>query len=181
MTLEKAISCIIDKEGIAIISDKRFPNFLDDMQAYDTPAIKRIVTTMVSGGYFSELKESLLNGDYELHFSNVNNRLVQYEGYQPDLVKYVLDCILFAALKTGNVPTLPLSENSPQNTIATKKTSKTKKNEITIVQVKDKYLLGFEGQQYELDETQYKAIKRKQDMPADRLELWLKSYSDENK
>lgn len=51
MTLEKAISYVIDQEGIDIISDARLKNYLNDLQAYDTPAIKRIISTMIDDGY----------------------------------------------------------------------------------------------------------------------------------
>ncbi len=42
------------------------------------------------------------------------------------------------------------------------------------------YLVQFNGKTYKLDKSQYIAIKRKMNMPTSRLEVWLKSYSEEN-
>ncbi len=42
MTLEKAISYAIDKEGIGIISEARFSNYLNDLQAFENRALKRL-------------------------------------------------------------------------------------------------------------------------------------------
>lgn len=42
------------------------------------------------------------------------------------------------------------------------------------------FLVKLNGTSYALNESQYKAIKRKQAMPSSRLEIWLKSYADEN-
>ena len=41
MTLENAISYVIDKEGLSILSESRFGNYLNDLQAFGTPAVKR--------------------------------------------------------------------------------------------------------------------------------------------
>lgn len=43
-----------------------------------------------------------------------------------------------------------------------------------------KCLVRLDGVSYSLDAAQYKAINRKKDMPASRLEIWLRSYADEN-
>ncbi|MCR4560067.1 MAG: hypothetical protein K5685_08310 [Bacteroidales bacterium] len=42
------------------------------------------------------------------------------------------------------------------------------------------FLVKLCGVSYLLDAAQYKAINRKKEMPASRLEIWLKSYADEN-
>ena len=55
MTLEKAISYAIDNEGIEIISEARVTNYLNDLQAFDTPALKRVISAMIDGGYFAKL------------------------------------------------------------------------------------------------------------------------------
>ncbi len=47
------------------------------------------------------------------------------------------------------------------------------------MEVNGNYLIELNGNSYELDETQYKAITRKKDMPSDRLALWLAAYADE--
>ena len=43
-----------------------------------------------------------------------------------------------------------------------------------------RYLVILNGISYKLDEAQYKAINRKKDMPTSRLEIWLRSYANEN-
>lgn len=51
---------------------------------------------------------------------------------------------------------------------------------LKVEQSNDNYLVQFNGNTYKLDKTQYKAIMRKVNMPDNRLEVWLKSYSEEN-
>lgn len=43
------------------------------------------------------------------------------------------------------------------------------------------YSVELNGKFYHLKKAQYKAYLRKRSMPMDRLEIWLKSYSEENK
>lgn len=176
MTLEKAISYVIDQEGINIISDVRLKNFLNDLQAYDTTAIKRIISTMIDDGYMGKLQNSLSSEDFELQFNDVANRLVQ-EGFQADIVSYVMDCLLFAVHKTNNAPVLPQKEVSKKPLV---KKSTTVKNDLNVIQTTGNFLIEFNGKSYEIDESQYKAIMRKRDMPANRLEVWLRSYAEEN-
>ena len=180
MTLEKAFSYVIDNEGISILSEVRLKNYLNDLQAYNTPAIKRIVSAMVDEGYLEKLQVSLSGEDYELHFNDVTNRLVKTEGFQEDLVNYVMDCLLFAVHKTQNVPSPPQNAISPKKSATRRHSSSSEKRELKVHQANGNYLIEFEGQSYELDNTQYKAILRKKDMPADRLQVWLRSYAEEN-
>ena len=180
MTLEKAISYAIDNEGIGILSETRLKNYLNDLQAYDMPAIKRIVSTMVDDGYLVRIQAALSGEDYELQFNDVTNRLIQEEGFQADLVKYVMDCLLFSVHKTNNAPSLPQNALPPKKPTTRRNSSSPVKCELKVLQANGNYLIEFEGQSYELDESQYKAILRKKDMPADRLQVWLKSYAEEN-
>lgn len=177
MTLEKALSYAIDKEGIAIVAENRLSNYLSDLQAFDTPAVKRVITTMVEGGYFAKLQSGLASGNHELIFNDVASKLVQNEGFQSDLVQYILDCLLFAVYKTGNAPIPPASAINNNTTI--KKPSKVSAT-LDVIQANNKFLVQFNGQSYELDENQYKAIVRKKNMPVDRLEIWLRTYAEEN-
>ena len=108
MTLEKAISFVIDKEGIEIIGETRFVNYLNDLLAFDKPAVKRIVVTMVSGGYTEKLKHSLATQNYELDINDAKSKLVNNEGFQANLVEYVLNCLLYATKKTTQAPVMPL-------------------------------------------------------------------------
>ena len=179
MTLEKALSYAIDKEGLAIITEARLANYLNDLQAFDSSAVKRIVSTMIDEGYFAKLQSGLTSDSYELQFNDVRSYLVQNEGFQADLVNYVLDCLLFAVHKTGNVPTIPQSAVETKKP-AVKRSSVSKKADLQVVHANDNYLVTLNGQSYELDESQFKAIMRKKDMPANRLEVWLQTYAEEN-
>lgn len=179
MNLEQAISYAIDHEGIDIICEARFVNYLNDLQAFSTPALKRIVSAMVEEGYFDRLRPSLSSDSNELEFKDVESRLVSVEGFQQNLVKFVLDCLLYAVHKTGNVPILPIIE--AEKKAVRRKTIATDNNpQLNFVHANGSYLVEFNGKSYELNEGQVNAIKRKQRMPADRLEVWLNSYADEN-
>ena len=52
--------------------------------------------------------------------------------------------------------------------------------ELIGLQTDGNFHVKINGEDYPLNESQFKAIKRKQNMPVSRLEIWLKSYSDEN-
>lgn len=123
MTLEKAILYVIEKEGIGIIGETRFVNYLNDLQAFDMPAVKRIVVTMVSGGYAEKLKHSLTTDHYQPDVNDAKSRLVNNEGFQANLVEYVLNCLLFATKKTTLAPVMPSAAASLATSTTTTSTS----------------------------------------------------------
>lgn len=180
MTLEQAISYAIEHEGIEIINEARFVNYLNDLQALSTPAIKRVISTMFSEGYLGKLLPYLKASDngYEIQIVDVQSRLVKNEGFQDDLVKYVLDCLLYSIHKTGNAPVAPVTPTSSASS-STPRKRKVEKTELKVMEANGNYLIDLNGVSYELDETQYKAILRKKDLPSDRLSLWLAAYADE--
>ena len=181
MTLEKAITYTIDHEGIDVISEPRFVNYLNDLQALSTPAIKRIISTMVNDGYLGKVLPYLktTGNGYEIQIVDLRSRLITNEGFQEDLVKYVLDCFLYSVHKTGNAPVAPSIPTSSA-TSSTPRKKKSEKSELKVIEANGNYLIDLNGKSYELDQSQYKAILRKKNMPSDRLALWLKAYSDEN-
>lgn len=180
MTLDQAISYAIEHEGIDVISEQRFVNYLSDLQALSTPAIKRIISTMVSEGYLGKLLPYLKATDnsYEIQFVDVHSRLEKNEGFQDDLVKYVMDCLLYSLHKTGNAPVAPTAQ-TPSAVAPSARKKKSVKADLKVMEANGNYLIELNGVSYELDESQYKAILRKKDMPADRLTLWLAAYADE--
>lgn len=180
MNLEQAIAYAIDHEGISIISEARFVNYLNDLQAFSSPALKRIVSAMVEEGYFDRLRPSLSSENHEIVFNDIESRLVSVEGFQQNLVKFVLDCLLYAVHKTGTVPVLPMIE-AEKKIVRKKATVKSDCPQLNFIHANGSYLVEFNGKSYELNEGQVNAIKRKQRMPADRLEVWLNSYAEENK
>lgn len=181
MTLEKAITYAIDHEGIDVINEPRFVNYLNDLQALSTPAIKRIISTMVNDGYFGRVLPYLktTGNGYEIQIVDLRSRLVTNEGFQEDLVKYVLDCFLYSVHKTGNAPVAPSIPTS-SSTSSTPRKKNPEKSELKVIEANGNYLIDLNGKSYELDQSQYKAILRKKNMPSDRLTLWLEAYSDEN-
>lgn len=182
MTLEKAFSYIIEKEGIGIIAEPRFANFLNDLQVFNSLATKRVIVTMIESDYFARLQFGLSEQNCELVFNNVRNDLVKNEGFQPDIVDYIINCLLYALHKTKSIPKQP---NIDTTTTKIKNIPKNDGNpsnsNFSVVNVNDNYIVTFNGEEYELDKNQYKAIIRKKDMPANRLEVWLKSYAEKNK
>lgn len=68
---------------------------------------------------------------------------------------------------------------TPASPIKPSRKKKSEKADLKAIQASDHYLIELNGVSYELDDTQYRAIMRKKDMPADRLALWLASYADE--
>ena len=180
MTLEKALAFVIDKEGIGIISETRLVNYLNDLQAFNSSAVKRIVSTMVDEGYLAKLQSGLASENYELQFNDVKSYLVKNEGFQADLVQYVLDSLLFAVHKTGNVPTIPQSAIETKK-VAVKKSTGSGRVELQVAHANENYLVTLNGHSYALDESQFKAIMRKKAMPTERLEVWLQCYDEENK
>lgn len=181
MTLEQAISYAIEHEGIDVINESRFVNYLNDLNALSTPAIKRIISTMVNEGHLGKvlpyLKQS--GNGYEIQFTDLKSRLVNQEGFQDDLVKYVIDCLLYSVYKTGNAPIAPTSQTQSSSAPVSRK-RKSEKAEIKVVEANGNYLVDLNGKSYELDQTQYKAILRKRNLPSDRLALWLEAYAEEN-
>jgi len=108
MTLEQAISYAIQHEGLQIITEERFVNYLNDLQAFTAPALKRIIATMIDEGYSKQLLPCLgSSGNQELEFNKVKTHLVNDEGFQDGLVEYVLLCLQNAVSQKGDAPTLP--------------------------------------------------------------------------
>ena len=52
--------------------------------------------------------------------------------------------------------------------------------ELIGLQTDGNFHVELNGTDYHLNESRFKAIKRKLNMPISRLEIWLKSYADEN-
>lgn len=53
MTQEQAISYAIEHEGIDVITEPRFVNYLNDLQTLSTPAIKHIILQLVKKDFFA--------------------------------------------------------------------------------------------------------------------------------
>ena len=181
MTLENAFSRIIDKEGIGILTEPRLWNYLEDLHAFDFPGVKRVISTMIDADILEKLIPVLINDKgFESQFIDAEQRLVQDEGFQLGIVKYVLDSLMSAVHKNGNMPSTPQCSDETGLPIKGKKRIFPINNELKVDSANGFFLVTVGSQQYKLDKTQYRAIMRKRNMPLDRLEVWLKSYADEN-
>lgn len=59
MKLYEAIEYVINHNGLEVICENRFTNYLTDLQAFETPAIKRVMVTIVHNGYGKKLHDGL--------------------------------------------------------------------------------------------------------------------------
>ena len=87
MKLYEAIEYAINKDGIGIIREQRFANYLADLQAYE------------------KLHDGLVNGTYNVDFKEVAYQLTHPVGFQEQIVQFVLDSLLYATHKIDNEPT----------------------------------------------------------------------------
>ena len=104
MKLYEAIEYAINKDGIQIICEQRFANYLADLQAYETPAVKRVVATIIHDGYCNKLYHGLESHSYELDFNDVSHQLAHTAGFQDNIVQFVLNSILYATHKITKEP-----------------------------------------------------------------------------
>lgn len=49
--MENALSHIIEKDGIGVLTDSHFFNCLDDLKALDYPGVKRVIMTMIDDDF----------------------------------------------------------------------------------------------------------------------------------
>lgn len=116
MKLYEAIEYAINNDGIEVICENRFVNYLTDLQAFETPAIKRVIATIVHDGYGEQLHNGLANDSYQLTFNDVSYQLTHTVGFQEDIVQFVLDSLLYATHKISIEPSLEYNTNSTAET-----------------------------------------------------------------
>ena len=115
MKLYEAIEFAINQNGTDIICEQRFANYLADLQAYETPAVRRIIAAIMREGYCKKLYEGLVSGTYQLAFNDVSFKLTNTEGFQKNIVQFVLDSILYA---THNATIMPSFDYNPKEEIS---------------------------------------------------------------
>ena len=79
MKLYEAIEFAINQNGTDIICEQRFANYLADLQAYETPAVRRIIAAIMREGYCKKLYDGLVSGTYQLAFNDVSFKLTNTE------------------------------------------------------------------------------------------------------
>lgn len=107
MTLSEAISIAIKNEGIAIVGEKKFVNYLSDLCSFDTPALKRIISILVDEKYLVPLADIDTKVDMEFFFKNIGTQLIQKEGFQPHLVNFVIESLFNGTQDKRGTPSLP--------------------------------------------------------------------------
>lgn len=174
MNLEQAIAYTIKSEGVGIVNEKRFVNYLHDLGAFQQPAMKRIMTVMVEGGYCSKLITSIINNTYSLVANDILMALVQREGLNEAMVFDAINA--FSSTMGQKAPTAGVSRSqtsSPTNTVTQPQCS----GELKVTSLGGKFKIELNGNSYILNAQQYKSIIRKKNCPTHVLESWLKSYS----
>ena len=98
MTLVDAMTYAIRNEGLEIVGQRRFVYYLNDLRAFDmTPAARRILTVIIDQGYGRKLifltESSFLR---QVKINEIKTQIVNYEGFQAELVDAVVDSICIA-------------------------------------------------------------------------------------
>lgn len=98
MTLVDAMTYAIRNEGVEIVGQLRFVYYLNDLRAFDMkPAARRILTVIIDQGYGRKLifltKSSFLR---QVKINEIKTQIINYEGFQSDLVDSVIDSICIA-------------------------------------------------------------------------------------
>lgn len=115
MKLYEAIEFAINQNGTDIICEQRFANYLADLQAYERPVVRRIIAAIMREGYCKKLYDGLVSGTYQLAFNDVSFKLTNTEGFQKNIVQFVLDSILYA---THNATIMPSFDYNPKEEIS---------------------------------------------------------------
>ncbi len=66
--------------------------------------------------------------------------MVKNEGFQEDIVKYVLDCLLYSLHKTGNVPVAPTMP-AQETTAKPSRNKKSEKANLKVMEGNGNYLI----------------------------------------
>ena len=131
MKLSEAIEYTIDRDGLEIIRDRRLLSYLADLQAYEPPAVRNIIATIINEGYCDKLYEGLVTGSYQLAFDRVFYQLTHMLGFQEGLVQSVLDSVLTATQRIAVKPTIENEKLSkPEPMVEQKKPLGKNKNTI---------------------------------------------------
>lgn len=121
MELHTAIRNIVNLSGNDILKEKRVVNILSDFNAYEVlPSAKFVLKNIIEEGFmtrFLELKEWSLECDKLIDY------IISSTGIQPDLVRYVFQCIAFGIGWQDDAPQNPKSNNLPVRGYSSQTTS----------------------------------------------------------
>lgn len=104
--LYDAIRKIVDNQGKSIIEDVRFVNILDDVMAFDDlPAVKPVLRDLIKKGIGKEIIKIDNSGEsFALKKQTLLMSIVNNNGYNAELVRYILDCLSYGIHWTNNIP-----------------------------------------------------------------------------
>lgn len=97
MDLEKAIIAAVEQFGPDIVGEVRLANILSDLNAYvEHPACKRILREVISSGVSMKIQTQPSTDLAKVYISQVVHDMSKSQGFQEDLIEYVLYSILNA-------------------------------------------------------------------------------------
>lgn len=104
--LYDAIREIVDNQGKSIIEDVRFVNILDDVMSFDNiPAVKPVLKDLIKNGIGRKIIKIDSSGEsFALKKQALLVSIVNNNGYNTDLVRYILDCLSYGLHWTNIIP-----------------------------------------------------------------------------
>lgn len=104
--LYDAIREIVDNQGKSIIEDVRFVNILDDVMSFDNiPAVKPVLKDLIKKGIGEKIIKIDSSGEsFALKKQSLLVSIVNNNGYNAELVRYILDCMSFGLHWTNKIP-----------------------------------------------------------------------------
>lgn len=95
MELHKAIKEIIDQFGKEVIAEQRFLYMVADYYSFrDNPAVKRVLTALINGGYTALLLRDKTGSDFFITKDKLVNGVSDYYGFKEELVEDVVISII---------------------------------------------------------------------------------------
>ena len=177
MNLEKAFLSIIKEKGLEAVSSPSLYEEMNNLKAFGSSAERRIVSAMVECGYLVPLLQE--DGyDSQRLFTDIKRHLVEEEGFQAELVEYVVDCLQLAIDKCDCRSIIPIANHKEKDVIGND-SQVSSKDGFRVEMEGERFLVTLNNQSYVLDEIHYKAVIRKKDMPIERLKVWIESYVDD--
>lgn len=104
--LYDAIREIVDNQGKSVIEDVRFVNILDDVMSFDNiPAVKPVIKDLIKKGIGNKIIKIDSSGEsFALKKQSLLVSIVNNNGYNFELVRYILDCMSYGLHWTNKIP-----------------------------------------------------------------------------
>lgn len=113
------LKAIVEEKGSNILLNPYIINVLSDYQALQNqPAIKGIMRALQDQGYMTKLIDTRI---WEIDSKSVSNRFAYENGFQEDLVSYIIKSLGYAMSKESAIPSLShkeIAQKSYNNNLA---------------------------------------------------------------